>query len=274
MGGLNALVDRYFPPASRGYRRARDYLQFKWRKPYQTRFGFQLFGDAGLDQSRSEAGETACFQSCLKPVDVVLDVGANVGLFTCLAAQAGKPVLAFEPHPLNLQWLYRNLLMNHFDGPEVFPMAISNRAGVMPLFGGGQGASLIPGWSGMNSTYKTIVPVNTLDNVASGRFREQLILFKMDVEGNEFDALQGATTLLDQTPAPMWIIEHGLKENFGGGINPHFQELFQLFWTRGYSAFSIDSEERPVTPQDVDRWLARGERDSGSLNFLFKRASV
>jgi len=268
---LKRVMDTFFPSISKSYRYLRDYLSFKIRKPYQTIFGFQLYGDAKLDTSRAESCEIEIFSSLVSEVDIIVDIGSNVGLFTCIAAQAQKKVLAIEPNFYNLQLLYRNLVSNNFTNVEIFPIALSDYQGILPLYGSGQGASLIHQWGGIRSNYQTLVSVNTLDNLIDKRFIDSRILIKIDVEGNEFNVLKGATSLLVHSPAPIWIIEHGLTEHFDNCVNPHFLQLFDLFWDLGYEAFTIDQELRLVKSDDVIRWMKNKEKDFGSINYLFKR---
>jgi len=131
-------------PLARRARRLRDGLTAKGRRGYRTSQGFLFYGDPGIDSSRGASGELERFVAALSEVELVVDVGANAGFFTALAAQACKPVIAIEPHPLNLQALYRCLIENGLDA-EIFPLALSARPGIVQLFGGGQGASLLEG---------------------------------------------------------------------------------------------------------------------------------
>ena len=96
-----------------------------------TIFGFTLHGDKDLDTSRSETHEVAVFMKELSTCDVVVDIGANVGLFTCLSVQAGRHTIAVEPHPGTLKLLYRTLLDNDFVDVEVFPLALSDAPGIL-----------------------------------------------------------------------------------------------------------------------------------------------
>jgi hypothetical protein len=60
----------------------------------------------------------------LKPGDVFLDIGANIGYFTLLAAsivQDGGKVISFEPNPQNLQLLYSSIVENPFDNITIYP---------------------------------------------------------------------------------------------------------------------------------------------------------
>jgi hypothetical protein len=54
-------------------------------------------------------------------------------------------------------------------------------------------------------------------------------VIKVDVEGNENSLLLGASETLDRKPAPAWMIEIGLTENFADSINPHYIEIFEIF---------------------------------------------
>lgn len=189
-------------------------------------------------------------------------------MFSCYAHSKGTPVLAVEPQPRNVQLLLRNLRINKFD-VEVLPIALADKVGVLPLYGGGQGASLSRGWGGMKATYSTLVPVSTLDSILAGRFDGLPLLVKIDVEGHEKQVLLGAAKTLAR-PNVSWLIEHGLTENFAD-INPNFRALFEIFWNNGYEAHSV-AASRLVTSEDVDRWLAQKKRDFGGIDFLFKRA--
>lgn len=259
---LRRSVDTGLPGAARLYRRKRDEHRARRLRPAPTQYGFTLVGDDGMAAHRTATNEVEVISETVSQADVFLDVGANVGFFTCLIARGDKHVIAVEPHPLNLRCLYQNLLANRF-AAEVFPIALGAEAGVADLYGGGQGATLVKGFGGIVSTYSTPVAVNTLDNVIGGRFAGQRMVVKIDTEGHELAVLQGAAATLARTPRPAWIVEIVFAHN------PHFRQIFNAFWSRGYEATSVEAR-RPVSPADVDRWLANGEQDFGIVNFLFR----
>jgi FkbM family methyltransferase len=236
-----------------------------------TALGFDFIGVEGMPESRSASGEVELLRGLLQSAEAFVDVGANCGLFTLIACRAGVPVLAFEPNQENFQLLLRNLAHNRCTGAEAFQVALSSQPGVMPLFGGGEGGSLESNWGGMTHTYSRLVSVNTLDNLVSGRFPDRRLVIKIDVEGHEYGVLSGADKLLARMPSPTWLIEHGFRENFSGGINPRFREVFERFWSHGYECHTADAVRRPVCRDDVQRWIAQGERDFGDMNYLFWR---
>lgn len=267
---LKSFVDEHLQVVSKAYRRARDFYTYSTVKPIQTSLGLILYGEQGLTDSRTESNEVGLLEKALVNSKAFVDVGANIGFFSCLASTRTQSVLAIEPHPYNLQCLYRNVDINNLNNVEIFPVALSDSVCVASLFGGGQGASLLRGWGGIASNYHSLTPVNTLDNLIGTRFAGEHIVIKIDVEGNEHAVLAGARDTLNRHPRPTWFVENGLTENFNGKINPNFTEVFEAFWATGYKACSVDDPERIIESADVQRWKDKGERDFGTLNYIFR----
>lgn len=265
---MKQRIERLFPQFARAYRLWRDRRMNARRKINPTKLGFDFIGVESMPFTREASGEVALLRRRLSQADAFIDVGANCGFYTLLACQAGVPTLSFEPNGQNYQFLLQNLSHNNYVA-EAFQMALSDRPGVMKLFGGGEGASLVPNWGGMRSTYSQLVAVNSLDNLLGGRFGGAQLLIKVDAEGYEYTILSGASGLLARTPAPVWLVEHGLTENYDGGVNPNYLALFERFWGHGYSAYVADAAQTPVQRADVERWLANGKRGFGDVNFIF-----
>ena len=271
LGAVQPVVDRKLPVLGRTYRNIRDEWYYRKQKAFRTEFGFCLAGANGQDRSRLASGEIGVFRQLAENADIIVDVGANVGLFSCLGAQIGLSVVAIEPHPKNVQLLCRNVRENGYSQVEILPVALSDKVGVESLFGSMEGATLLPVWAGIGKgNSEILVPTTTLDSLLSGRFTGKRLLVKLDVEGNEYQTIRGAQTILGRTPAPVWIIEHGLTENFSH-LNPHFMDLFASFWSNEYRSYVADEEQREVLPADVQRWVDRGVRDFGGINFIFKK---
>ena len=218
-----------------------------------------------------EPDEVAVLQRQLARTDVFVDIGANIGYYSCLARQSGTHVIAVEPVPQNLEFLYANLLANGWQDVEVFPVALTESPGIGLMFGGGTGASLVNGWAGASDVWRTPVPLATLDGLLGNRFPGRRLLVKIDVEGAELSLLRGADLTVTRRPSPVWLIEICLTENQPTGLNPNFREVFELFWTRGYTARTGNEEARLITPEIVERWFKATKRDFGSANYLFTR---
>ena len=219
-----------------------------------------------------EAEEVAVLRKSFADTDVFVDIGANIGYYTCLARQAGNHVVAVEPVPQNLEFLYANLRANRWLDIEVFPVALSEQSGIGLMFGGGTGASLIAGWAGASEVWQTPVPLTTLDVLLGDRFKDQRLLIKMDVEGAELGVLRGAEMTLTRKLSPIWFIEVCLTENQPTGVNSSFAAVFELFWKFGYTARTGDRDARLVTPENVKQWVNEKRREFGSANYLFSRA--
>ena len=218
-----------------------------------------------------EMDETAIITKLLPQADLFVDIGANLGYYTCLALQAGKPVVAFEPQQQNLQCLFKNLTANGWqDNAEVFPLALSEHPGLLTLYGAsGPSASLIKNWAGYSSSFKKVVPVSTLDNILAGRFSNKQLFVKMDVEGAEFDVLKGAVETLGLAPKPIWLLEICLQEFHPGGMNPDFQDIFKIFWDNDYQAFTATASPKLISPNEVANWIEKGRAESGTFNYIF-----
>ena len=185
-----AEFDTHFPQAAATYRFLRDQRLAKAWRMLPTPCGFDMIESKGHADSRLESGEMPLFLDLLRTTDVFVDVGANFGVFTLMARAKGISCVAIEPEPANLAVLLANLQHNDYCDVEVFPIALSKAPALLPLFSGGEGASLVSNWGGMASTYSRNLPVNTLDNLISWRFPRARLLIKVDVEGHELAVLQ------------------------------------------------------------------------------------
>lgn len=262
-------IIEHFPSLARSYRDWRDSAQLL-RDPVPTGLGFRLAGNRSMETGLFEPDETRLVESILADTDVVVDVGANIGYYVCLARSRSNHVIAFEPIPLNVQLLLRNIAANGWtDGVEVFPVAVSDQCAVTAMFGGGTGASLVGGWAGASRNYVRYVPTTTLDTILNERLAGKRCLFIVDVEGAEASVLAGAEAQLGLTPKPLWMVEIIFSQQGGIGRNPRFLESFETFWRHGYHCWTADRHRRPVSEQMV-REMAKTKVDTlGCTNFLF-----
>ena len=271
---LRPLVSRS-ASLSRLYRSVRDDLAAR-RPPAMTPLGFKFGGNPQMASGRFEPDETRLVRALLPRVTVVINVGANIGYYCCIALQAGKTVVAFEPVAANQRALYRNVTANGWaDRFECHPIALSDRTGLMDIFGSGTGASLIAGWSGQ--TYSTTVPVSTLDRALGDRFASEARLIIVDVEGVELAVRKGAERCLRGAVRPIWLVEIDMASHrpAGEAVNPAFVETFERFEAFGYVALAATADPRPV-PVDEVRAAVRAGAGAGILgahNFLFVEAS-
>ena len=267
---IKSIVYR-FPKLALAYQAMRDSSRLE-NEPQETPLGFKFSGNKQMVEGRFEVLETEIVREQLKNSDILINIGANIGYYCCIALDKGIPVVAFEPVDSNLKFLYANMKANAWDaGIEIFPIALSNNKGLLEIYGGGTGASLVEGGAGTSSNYKRLVPVNTLDNVLGDRFDGKSVFILVDIEGAEKEMLDGASYLLNMEPKPIWMIEITVSTHQPKGvdINPHLLSTFQIFWNAGYKAYTADSNRRLVTFEEVSNIQNGGENTLQVHNFLF-----
>ena len=99
---------------------------------YDTQFGFKMiarnyYANRMMMDGTFEAEEVELIKKHLSDADVFVDVGANIGYYSCIACSLGKYVIAIEPQPQNLYCLVANLYNNNWQKTEVFPIGLSNK---------------------------------------------------------------------------------------------------------------------------------------------------
>jgi len=190
----------------------------------------------------------------LKPNLWFVDVGANLGYFTLLAAKWTAPagrVDAFEPDPINRKRLEQHLHENSLgDRVRIYPIAASSQAGEVELIhpqsaGANHGmASMYKSLAGEGETFT--VPTARLDKLLNG----SPDLIKLDVEGAELAAIEGMENILRSPTPPRLIIEHNPTSCAAAGYRPadifakllQFRPDYKVFWI-GWRLKQIKSPE-------------------------------
>ena len=93
-----------FPLVAKVYENLRDQLD-AMDEPVVTSCGFVLVGNTRMATGEFERAKTKLDRNVLNDVDVMVNVGANIGYYFCHALSLSKEVIAFEPVPRNLRHL-------------------------------------------------------------------------------------------------------------------------------------------------------------------------
>lgn len=151
---------------------------------------------------RVEPATIALFERILHPGDTYVDVGAHVG-YHCLVARrlvgdSGR-VLAIDPQPYNCAKILGNAERNGFANIVVVVAAAGDSDGFVTLRAQSRRdtARLTLAGAGVNDRpLPFVVPKITLSWLFKSRGLRRVALLKIDVEGSEYDVLQGARDVI------------------------------------------------------------------------------
>jgi len=151
-----------------------------------------LFQEVWVDRCYDLEGYT------IAPGHVIIDIGANVGVFSAWAASVSPDVrvVALEPSPRMCTFLRRNLSLNRLHNVTVVEQACGGKRGEVTLYTRGHG--------GLNSIYcqdnlasrfepMARVPMVTLDDVFDCFGLSRCDLLKIDCEGAEYEIILNAS---------------------------------------------------------------------------------
>jgi FkbM family methyltransferase len=205
----------------------------------------------------------------VKPGDVVLDVGANMGLtaraFCKLVGPSGR-VFAFEPDPSTAALLRHNVA--NFRQCEVREIAVSDHAGTARFHIHGAstaGSSLVPSSAHMRSIDVALLP---LDRFISDESLNRIDLVKIDVEGAEPKVLRGFESSLERFPNVRLVIEFCPENLRSGGVTP--DDFFSILEKLKLRVASMDARGDARPAQSAADLTGR-LNNSGYVNILCSR---
>ena len=238
----------WFPMRSRllGWVRGRGYagLGGKWIRvkttagPIMDVVPLDYVGWVLIRDRRIEPQVTAVFQDLLHPGDAVLDIGANYGYFTLLAASLVGPaghVYAFEPNPSVASRLLENVGLNNFTNVRLHCVAVSNVPGTVEFHVAAQhsGLSSLRPLDGETATTIS-VHAAAIDSFADEMSHVRLV--KIDVEGAELLVLEGMKELLryDHPYVTLEVTDRWIRQMHGDA-----SQVFALLHAFGYATYEI-----------------------------------
>jgi FkbM family methyltransferase len=199
----------------------------------------------------------------LKLRNCFFDVGANIGEVSLFAAKRVGPegsVVAFEPIAEICEALRHNVALNGFnDTVEIVAAAASNKSGTDAIYTRGGDFNDGSWHSGLGTLYADdvrshlvgMVPLIALNELNSTIVRLDGI--KLDIEGAELAALEGARDLLDRF-RPWLIVEIGETTCRAAGYEP--ADILKLLRHHNYRFFDIGrmGKLRALTETSLRRW--------------------
>jgi len=130
--------------------------------------------------------------------DVFYDIGANIGLYSCLIGQTGAKIIPFEPQPENAKRCDENLKMNDLE-PNTREIALSEEDRKVTLEIEDRGLMSGAGRSQISSNGAEGITVETrrVDKLVRNNDIDQPSVVKIDVEGAEMSVIRGFGDVLE-----------------------------------------------------------------------------
>lgn len=181
------------------------------------------------------------FKKAIRPGATVLDIGANIGSFSLIAARQAGPqgkVYAFEPGPDNFEILNRNIRLNQYTNIVAIPKAVGDKSQAVTF-----SLADCPGVHSLFppphvTTLSTIVvECITVDAFLNG---ESVDVIKMDIEGSEPYALEGMKQTVARSRSLTLFVEMNPASLSQAGVEP--EALLAKLEGLGFDVKVIDED--------------------------------
>jgi FkbM family methyltransferase len=182
------------------------------------------------------------FEEILKPGDVVVDIGANIGYYSLLSSalveQSGR-VVSIEASPTIFRQLSENIAGNDATNVRAVNVAASDKAGKLTLYGGpeaNRGATSTLPREGLSP--ESEVAAAPLEDILTAEERAAATLIKIDVEGAELPILEHLVDRIELYSSNVKV----LVEMTPAWAGPERSEkVFQRFLAAGFDAYAIEN---------------------------------
>jgi FkbM family methyltransferase len=192
----------------------------------------------------------------LAPGDSFVDVGANFGYFSLLAAALTGDkgsVVAVEASPSTFDQLLENLRMNRAANVRAVNLAASDTEGVLRLYREDEfnvgSSTTLPQYG---KHFECEVRAAPLDDVLTEAEIERVRLVKIDVEGAEGSVVAGMERLLEHGRPDLEVVVEVHAGRNAPGRRP--EEVFPIFAAAGFHPYRLDIDYSPA------HWLADDDR--------------
>jgi FkbM family methyltransferase len=207
-----------------------------------------------------EREEVRLFFAVLKPGMHIVDVGANIGLYSIIACKKLKErgrIWAFEPSSENYKRLLKNLFLNKRSNDLVTPVNLglgnkdNEELSLRRDTGYGDAERYILPDNKLPSEESPIIKeqvesenvnLTTLDSFMCKINNSRVDFMKMDTEGYEYFGLQGARKILASNPNMVFMLECNELGTQRAGHTP--QDVYDILNEFGFCCFYWDSEQQ------------------------------
>ena len=177
-----------------------------------------------FDGRYNEPRTIAAMKRLVRSGMTVFDVGANVGYYSLLAASLVGPsghVHSFEPTPTVVRRLAENVALNQFSSRvKINAVAVGSTCGKSDFHLSLDDSEANSMFASDQHLQSVCVPIVTLDGYVRDHDVARIDVMKVDIEGAELVALQGASELLRRETAPLLIVEFNPAALASSGAMP------------------------------------------------------
>jgi FkbM family methyltransferase len=178
----------------------------------------------------------------LRPGDLFIDVGANVGSYSILAASAGAKVIAFEPIPTTFRKFLDNIGLNHFES-LISPrnQGVGESYGTLRFTSGLDTINHVATETDTTESIKVeVMPLDSLSAENQGP-----VIIKIDVEGFEMSVIKGAVHIFNNPNLLAVLME--LNGN-GRRYGIEDDDLHSRMLSLGFTPYCYEPFERKLIP--------------------------
>ena len=234
-------------------RKVKNYSYLNLQTDYAEVFGNKLFlSKKGLALTVSHYGtyeelEAKIMEEKIEMGNVVVDVGANIGLHTLnmarIVGNAGQ-VFAFEPDPSNFEILKKNAKINNYKNIILEQKAVGDKHGRTTLYQSDNPINhrIFPQTKRANSQVQ--VELTNLDNYFDSDMIDKINFIKIDVEGMEFGVLKGMKNILKNNKNIKILFEFVPKDTMEAGFIPI--ELLNYLTSNGFKLYCMDEKTKKL----------------------------
>jgi len=187
-----------------------------------------------------EPNTTHAIKQLIKPGDVVLDIGANIGYDTVimskLAGETGK-VYAFEPTLHYFDVLNRTLAANKITNTQVFNFGLSDKDAELEIYLG-QHSATIHETQYKDTLRKEKITLHTLDEVAAEEKWDKVDFIKLDVDGHEPAVLDGGWKTIEKF-SPIILLEVSHEHYLDAGVTAW--DFYKLLKSKNFYIYSEEA---------------------------------
>lgn len=193
-----------------------------------------------------------------KPGQIMLDIGANVGLYTAisgLALESNGKVFAFEPDPESLRFLEQTVAENGLKNVNIVKSAASNANGITQLHtcSSNRGDNRL--YDNKNSDGSVEVKTISIDNYLVDQKIVSVDTIKIDVQGFEGYVIDGMENTLRNSPKLQMLMEFWPLGLLSAGTNPH--ELLQKLSDTGLTLYELKEKGDFIPIKDRAEFVNR-----------------